>query len=167
MSRKAVIIILLCAAGLIYGIYSNAIPIPYNLVPLKSSDKVAYMTTYPVKVWYVTKTLTKKDVFTGGYYHEKVIRLFFENDGSDSVSFVVGGVAVVDNNGTTYTPDVLLTYYPVSIYPHAKTHVDVPFKKLPTSGWLYLDIFQVNGKLTGSGPVVTYKKLETVKLKFE
>ncbi len=169
MSKKALItLIILCAAGLVYGIHNNYLTLPLNLkqTVIHPIDKAVYMQTYPVKVWYTNIVLTEKDPFTGKVYHEKAVRIFFKNEGSDSVAFIIGGVAIVDSTGKTYYPDVMLVYYPLEIYPNAKTHIDVPFKKLPSSGWLYIDVFKANGQITEYGPTVSYKKLETIKFKY-
>lgn len=133
-----------------------------------SNPKEAYLKSYPVKVWYEFKTVQRKDVFLNKIYTEKVVRLYFENTGSESVSFVIGGVAIVDDSGNQYAPESFIAGYPVTIYPGAKKYVDVEFKTYPKKGKLYIDIYKIGDVTVGWGQLSTkYKKLETVCLYFE
>ncbi|RLI84580.1 hypothetical protein DRP07_00740 [Archaeoglobales archaeon] len=166
-----IIVALVYAAfqGYIPGVSQYVEPIKKQLESYVKSEsfnpKVAHLRNYPVKITYTVSKVSEKGFF-GTYTYDALI-LDFHNTGSESASFIVGGVAIVGEDGNTYKPSRLVLDS-VTVYPDAKVTKIYPFNKFPKTGKLYVDIYSAEGFVVGwSGASAQLQKVETASMYFE
>ncbi len=118
------------------------------------NPKEAEMRTFPVTVSYKVTVVNSK-------YGKYKINVKYFNHGSESVNFLMTSPVVVDPEGNTYGCSFGGGLGLATIYPGAKIVRSYYFKKLPSSGNLYIDIY-----IPGEQPT-QLKKTETLKMRFE
>ena len=177
MSRYWLIIFLL--VGIFYAAHEGYIPgaqkyvkqIEFEVQSFMSNANPQlslnehYLKNYPVEVKYDIKRKTEKDLLGKTYSYYR-LTLYFKNTGSESVNFVVGGLAIVDNSGKTHSPQGIILDA-VTVYPGGVKTLTYRFGKIPTGGKLYIDIYRTGNFNVGLGQMSTQlEKVETFSMPF-
>ncbi len=186
VSKKAVaLLIFLVLGGLIYYAYASgyynfteqasAISSFFSIPSIgQSSPKETHLKIYPVKVWYDVAPKELK-YWWGGKENVKAVQVYFKNEGSERVSFLIDptGTYVIDESGDNKYVGYVGTTNEIVLHPNELKSAEIYFYNLPDKGWLYVRIDYVDITNVYVGKKITYKELgeykgsETIKLYFE